>query len=188
MKKTLFLAVAALVGASLHAQSSYFFQGKLSIASAQGDLLSLTQKQQGHAFEGGIDIKMAQPDLNLYVHAGHLVVRRNDVLGANNADAKNTWVGVDLKYPVTEKIHLYTGPTLNTWDIVTKRTGGLPDTAWHLGWRLGMTYQLTDRWGIDANYAASEYARVAIKRADGSTERMWRVNPAWFTVGATYKF
>lgn len=193
MNKTIFLAVAALVGSALQAQTSYQFQGKLSIASAQGDLLSLTGKQQGHAFEGGIQIKLTQPELNLYVHGGHLVVRRNDVAGMNNADAKTTWVGLDLNYDVNERITIYTGPTLNSWDIVTKATGSYPDTNWHLGWRAGLGYQINAKWGVDACYSFSEWSRVQQKSVTGSNvgpvaNQPWRINPAWFTVGATYKF
>lgn len=186
MKRTI-IGLLVLLGPALHAQATMDFKLKTGITSAVGDMVNLTNRHLGYFFEGGADVHFKGPDLKLFAHLGHLQVRRDELDAGNYADVKNTWFGVDLMYPVTNKFDLFTGPTMNSWDI-TALTGPIDDTSWKFGWRLGGRYAITSKWGVEGIYSLAEYARVQRKNRNGTARPAEALNPSWFTVGVSYKF
>lgn len=184
--RTIIAAVLTL-GVGLQAQTTVDYRAKAGLVSAQGDLLSLSNRHQGHFLEVGANLAIKEPELGLYFHLGHLVVRRDALDSGNYADVKNTWAGLDLQYPVTSRFGLFTGPTMNQWDI-TALTGPYPDTGWKFGWRLGGRYAVTKTWSVEAIYSFSEWAQVQRKNRNGTLKPTENMAPSWFTIGAAYSF
>jgi len=187
MNKRTIIGLALTLGVALQAQTTIEYRAKVGLVSAQGDLLSLTNRHQGYFFEVGANLSIKDPDLGLYFHLGHLVVRRDALDSGNYADVKDTWFGLDLQYPVTSKFGLFTGPTLNQWDV-TALTGPYPDTNWKLGWRIGGRYSVTKSWSVEAIYSLSEWTQLQRKNRDGTLRPTRNMAPTWFTVGAAYTF
>ncbi|MDP2875147.1 MAG: outer membrane beta-barrel protein [Holophaga sp.] len=188
MRKFITLSLLALVGSVLPAQSTEY-SVKTGLVNAQGDMVNLTQRHLGYFFEGGVKFTLTEPDLSLYVHAGHLTVRAKQEDLANNCDVKNAWVGLDLLYPVkTTGLTIFTGPTLNTFDVKAQKTGAYPDTSWKFGWRLGTKYQITKSVAVDAVYNFAEWTRFQTKDRLGALQPMAAYRPSWLTVGVSYTF
>lgn len=187
MTKRMIIGVAMMLGLALQAQTTVDYRAKAGLVSAQGDLLGLTNRHQGYFLEVGANMALKDPDLGLYFHLGHLVIRRDTLDAGNYCDAKDTWFGLDLQYPVTKQFSLFTGPTLNQWDI-TALTGPYPDTTWKFGWRLGGRYEISKKWSVEAVYSISEWTQLQLKNRNGSLRPLENVSPSWFTVGASYTF
>jgi hypothetical protein len=191
MKRALILSVILGLGASLSAQD-WTIAAKLGFVSAQGDLASLTYTHQGLMGELSAQKNLSE-GLDIRVHAGHMVVRRETFTGlsasdarTNAADAKNTWGGAEFVYAFFgQKLDLYTGPTLNQWDFIGARQGPLGDTNWHMGWRAGATWKVNAKWGVDVHYGLSEWARFTPTAPAGPARQ---VNPSWVGVAARYVF
>lgn len=187
------LGLLVLAGAALQAQTTFDYRAKLGLVSAQGHLLGFTGKHQGYFYELGVGMNLKDPDLNLYFHAGNLNVGRDDSATANYAKAKNFWVGLDLQYPVTEKLSLFTGPTMNQWDITPRVGRPYAGNSFKMGWRLGAKYHLHKRYSVEALYGLSEYGNIVLRNLDGTTPTSTSNNtrarhPSWFTMGVTYQF
>jgi hypothetical protein len=187
MKKGTIIGLLVLLGPALQAQVTMDYRLKTGLVSAVGDMVNLTNRHLGYFFEGGVNLDLQSPKLALFAHVGHLAVRRDELDAGNYADVKNTWVGVDLLYPVNKKFDLFTGPTLNTWDV-TALTGPYDDTSWKLGWRLGGRYAFTKHWGVEGIYNIAEYARLQRKNRNGTLKPVEALRPSWFTVGVSYTF
>jgi len=187
MKKSTIIGLLVLLGPALQAQATMDYHLKAGLVSALGDMLNLTNKHQGHFFEGGVSFNLKNPELGLYVHLGHLVVRRDKLDSGNFCDVKNTWAGVDLQYPVNKSFGLFTGPTMNQYDV-TALTGPYTDTNWKLGWRVGGKYAITKNWSVEGIYGFSEWTRIQRKNRNGTLKPLEALNPSWFTVGAAYTF
>lgn len=183
------LGLLVLAGTALQAQTSFDYRAKLGLVSAQGHLLGFTGKHQGYFYEVGVGMNIKDPDLNLYFHAGNLNVGRDDSETANFAKAKNFWFGMDLQYPVTEKFSLFTGPTMNMWDITPRIGKPYPGNSFKMGWRLGAKYHIYKRYSVEALYGLSEYGNLQLRDMSGNyTGRSMARHPSWFTLGVTYQF
>lgn len=187
MKKSTIIGLLVLLGPALQAQTTVDYRLKTGLVSAVGDMVNLTNKHLGYFFEAGANFGLKDPDLAFYAHVGHLQVRRDTFDAGNYADVKNTWFGVDLLYPVNKQFDLFTGPTLNSWDV-TALTGPYEDTSWKLGWRLGGRYAFGQHWGVEGIYNFAEYARLQRKNRNGTLRPVEALNPSWFTIGVSYKF
>jgi hypothetical protein len=187
MNKSVIISLALVSGIALCAQSTVDFRAKAGLVSAQGDLLSLTNRHQGRFFEAGANLSIKDPDLGLYFHVGHLVVQRDELDAGNFADAKNSWLGLDLQYPVTSKFGLFTGPTMNLWSV-TALTGSYPDSSWKMGWRVGGRYTVAKNWSVEAVYSLSEWTQLQRKNRNGTLRPPENLAPSWFTIGAVYSF
>jgi len=188
MRKTIAISLLALLGSVLPAQSTEY-SVKAGLTNAQGDMVNLTQRHLGYFFEGGVKFTLTEPDLSLYVHAGHLIVRAKKDPLANNVDMKDTWVGVDLLYPVKRTpLTIFTGPTLNSFDVKATKTGSYPDTSWKFGWRVGAKYQISKQFDVSAVYNFAEWTKFQTKTAAGATNPTAAYRPSWVTVGVSYTF
>lgn len=188
MKKTIAFSLLALLGSALPAQSTEYSL-KTGLVDAQGDMVNLTKRHWGYFFEGGVKFTLAQPELSFQVHAGHLIVRAKKQPGTNYVDFKDTWIGADILYAVKDtKFTVFTGPTLNSFDVKAMNTGAYPDTNWKFGWRVGTKYQISKHFATDVVYNFAEWARFQTKNANGSLNPVAAYNPSWFTVGVSYTF
>lgn len=188
MKKILAACVLGLLGASLSAQSTEYSL-KAGLVNAQGDMVNLTQRHLGYFFEGGVKFTLSEPNLSFYLHGGHLIVRANKEPNTNYVDFKDTWVGADLLYPIgTTKITLFTGPTLNSFDVKAMKTGAYPDTSWKFGWRVGGKYTITKHLSADLVYNFAEWTRFQTKNFNGTLNPVGAYNPSWLTAGVSYTF
>ena len=188
MRKTIIISLLVLLGPVLHAQPTEY-SVKAGIVNAQGDMVNLTQRHLGYFFEGGAKFTFAEPDLSIYVHAGHLTVRAKKEVAANNCDVKDAYFGVDLLYPFKNAAFtIFTGPTLNTFDVKAMATGGYPDTSWKFGWRLGAKYQVTKNVGVDAVYNFAEWTKFQTKTVSRALNPIAAYRPSWVTIGVSYTF
>lgn len=191
MKNLRFLLVLVTGTLGLGAQD-WQYSAKLGLVSAQGDLATLTQRHNGFMGELSAQNRFVE-GLDYRFHVGHLVVRRENYTGLaandprnNTADAKNTWIGAEFVYlAYAGKVDFYTGPTLNQWDVVTKGQGSQGDTNWHMGWRAGITWNVTKNWGVDVHYGLSEWQRY--QSSVPGAARL-QINPSWLGMSARYSF
>jgi len=194
MKKFVLSGMALLAGAALCAQEGWEYRLKGGIVSAQEDLVRLTREHNGIFGEISARKALNAEGLALNFHGGHLAVYRKVVdvpatdPGSDTADAKNSYIGLDISYPVTSGFRLYTGPTLNVWDIVAKTAGKRPDSSVKFGWRGGASYAFLERWAVDVSYSVSEWTRYQPRLAETTPNQQVRRNPTWVSIGVSYKF
>lgn len=194
MKKFVLSGMALLAGASLSAQDGWEYRLKGGFISAQEDMVRLTREHQGLFGEISARRSLNAEGLGLNFHGGHLAVYRKDVAvattdpGSDTADVKNSWVGMDIYYPVKGGFHLYTGPTLNIWDIVAKTAGKRADSSAKFGWRAGGAYPFLKRWAVDLNYNVAEWTLYTPRLAETTPKQAVRRNPSWVSIGVSYKF
>jgi long-subunit fatty acid transport protein len=79
---------------------------------------------------------------------------------------------------------------LASWDVTLlhpqEGQGGMGETNWKLGWRLGTEYRINKQWSVSAFYNVAHWQNYT---ADSiNTNNTFQCNPSWFAVMAGYKF
>lgn len=178
--------VLGLTTLAASAQDTGNYQAKISFISPQGDLRILTQKSSGYGFELGANLVRGE-GLELWLHGEFQSVSRKVVEGSTTYDAKSSIAGLDLKYVVGDA-KIFTGPVVATWDARGNNGAGpVGETAWKLGWRVGVEYPIYKNWGAAISYTATEWRSDSNDPA-GAIRGLNPSNPSFLAVSATYKF
>lgn len=199
MKKLAAMTFAFLAGLGLQAQGPDGFSVKGGLIRPQEDLIRVTQENKGIFGELSYRWSLNAEGFGLRAHAGHWVVRRGkdepvpaNTTNADLADVKDTYGGLDVVHPFkafNQDFDFYLGLTMNNISMKRRVGGVVVDRGWKFGYRLGVSYRITERWGVDLNYGQTEHTRYVprISETVGSAVNIRR-NPSWFALGATYKF
>ena len=207
MKTFACLALAALCGTSLHAQNTDGLSLKAGLLRPQDDLLESTRQNRGFFGEVGYRWDLSPEGFGLKGHAGYTRVARgiDQRLPSNDpasdlADYRNYYGGVDVLHPFKawgQNFDFYAGLTMNSQKYNRNFAGLIEDRGWKLGYRLGVAYRITAKWGVDLGYGQAEGPRYIPRFREqpqppppaarlGPIEV--RRDPSWFTVAATYRF
>jgi long-subunit fatty acid transport protein len=178
--------VLALTGIGLAAaDDGTQFSAKVGLISPQGDLHTLTRGSFGYGGELGYDLTPTKAmGVGLGFNAGFLVARGKNT-NVETFDAKATYAGLDLIYPIGEiPLTLRAGLQLITWDVTSITAdpglGAMGDTSWKLGFRFGVEYQINKKWSVSSMYNISHWKADVTPNSGG--------NPSFVTLMAGYKF
>lgn len=180
------LALAGLGTLGLHAadgDSEYSL--KVGLVNPQGDLRTMTDKALGYGGELGWDFKpTADMGIGFGLNAGYIVARGKKET-RETFDAKATFAGVDLIYPLgATPLTLRAGLQVISWDVTslqpTLGTGAQGETSWKLGFRAGLEYRFAKAWSVTGMYNFSHWKTDI----DANTSS----NPSFVMLTVGYKF
>lgn len=105
-------------------------------------------------------------------------------------DMMGIYVGVDFVYTPSKRLPIFatTGPTFHTWNVDMVDSLDNPSQGhkgMKLGWRLGLGYEINNKFKVEILYALSEW------RSDPDLSYVQGLNPsnpAYFSIRASYNF
>ena len=179
MKITRFLAVALLAtSATLVAQDDQSgYQMYVSLGPALtpiGHAKKMTQTTwsglSSYVAEAGITFNLPATNVQMRPNVGHVRMWGDDP--GTPADTvydrvynlRAWYFGFDIIYSPFENLPLSfsTGPSIHTWDVDIANAGSKwlknqQKNQLALGWRIGTSYKITDKWAVSMEYTIAEW-------------------------------
>jgi len=204
MKITRFLTIALLAASATLVADDGEKKGMtkylgIGMALAQGHAHDMTQKTWGglgaYAAEFGVQFQLPNTDVYMRPNLGmtRLLAGNDTETHPDLFDLVGIYVGFDLVYPPFSRLPLAlsTGPSFHSWNVDrVNPTGGqiVPqgETGMKLGWRLGATYTINEKFSVTLDYTLTEWRKVR-----GTSNFVPGFNPSrptYFTLKASYSF
>lgn len=183
------LLLAGLLALAPLAAQEHGLIFKAGLLNTQGDARDMTRKPFGHAFELGYETKPAGYGVGFLFHLGHLKAPGRDGAAQTYNLAANT-LGVDLVYKpfkALPALSVQTGPSFHQWQVEARGGTGAPtgEQGIRFGWRLGLAYEINDRWQASLAYHLAEWrSNPDAEYASGANPS----RPAYITLMAGYRF
>jgi len=200
MKTTRFLT-AALVASSvaLIAQDDKPYKSHLALgfALAHGHAHDMTQTTWGglgaYAAEFGIQFRLPETNVQLRPNIGMARILSDTPKedGPTLYDLMGLYVALDFVLTPFERlpVSFTTGPIFHSWNVDEVNAPGNPsqgDKNLKLGWRLGVGYEITEKWSVSLDYSLTEWRKD--KNNSAFIPGFNPSRPAYFTIKAGYSF
>jgi len=217
--RTMQLLTAALVASSaaLFAQTEDWHKEYIAVGFnfAHGHAHDLTQKTWGglgdFTAEFGIQFKHPQSNILIRPNFGYVKMTGADPTvtlpppdptrpktGLETYNLMGIYIGAELVHMPFKQlpISITAGPSFFTWSVDQRATIGNPsqgDKGMKFGWRLGVGYDITEKYRVELAYTWTEWRTISTLRAPTSVNSVWvpgynPSRPAYFCLKASYSF
>jgi|GEM_PF-668303 len=217
--RTMQLLTAALVASSaaLFAQTDDWHKEYIAVGFnfAHGHAHDLTQKTWGGLgdFSAEFGIQFKHPQSNISIRPNFGMVKMNGVdpavelprpvagqpkTGLETYSLMGLYVGAELVHMPFKQLPILitAGPSFFTWNVDQRAAFGNPnqgDKGMKFGWRLGVGYDITEKYRVELAYTWTEWRTISPNKAPTSVNSIWvpgynPSRPAYFCLKASYSF
>jgi hypothetical protein len=145
---------------------------------------------KGYGFQVGYAFAPKGYGVAFNAYLGHQILPGKDVKDTTTYNLAANLVGIDLVYKFDGcPVSVFTGPSFHQWQVeqrgATADQANMGDQNWKLGWRLGLSYTITQEWSLSAAFTQTHWrSRDDLDYVQGLNPS----RPAYFSLMANYKF